>query len=44
MNQAIPPLAARVADDTRVVAMGRQVLEIEAAAVASLARRIGPEF
>ena len=44
MNQSIPPLAARVADDTRVVAMGRQVLEIEAAAVASLARRIGPEF
>ena len=44
MNQAIPPHAARVPDDARVVAMGRQVLEIEAAAVAALARRIGPEF
>jgi arabinose-5-phosphate isomerase len=44
MNQAIQPLAARVADAVRVVAMGRQVLEIEAAAVAALARRIGPEF
>jgi arabinose-5-phosphate isomerase len=44
MNQAIPPHAAHVPDDARVVAMGRQVLEIEAAAVAALARRIGPEF
>jgi arabinose-5-phosphate isomerase len=44
MNQTPQPLAARVADDGRAVAMGRQVLEIEAAAVASLARRLDGEF
>ena len=44
MNQAIQPLAARVSEDARAVAMGRQVLEIEAAAVAALARRLGNEF
>jgi arabinose-5-phosphate isomerase len=47
MNQAIPPLAARVSDDARAVAavaLGRQVLDIEAAAVAALARRLGSEF
>jgi len=44
MNQAIQPLAARVSDDARAVAMGRQVLDIEAAAVAALARRLGSEF
>jgi arabinose-5-phosphate isomerase len=47
MNQAIPPLAARVSDDARAVAavaLGRQVLDIEAAAVAALARRLGGEF
>jgi arabinose-5-phosphate isomerase len=48
MNQAIKlpesSATARVPDDARVVAMGRQVLEIEATAVAALARRIGPEF
>ncbi len=48
MNQAIKlpesSATARVPDDARVVGMGRQVLEIEAAAVAALARRIGPEF
>jgi arabinose-5-phosphate isomerase len=44
MNQTPPPLAARVADDGRAVAMGRQVLEIEAAAVAALARRLDGEF
>ena len=44
MNQASQPLAAGVCDDARAVAMGRQVLEIEAAAVAALARRLGNEF
>lgn len=44
MNQAIKPSTASVHDDARVTGMGRQVLEIEAAAVAALARRIGPEF
>ena len=44
MNQTPQPLAARVADDGRAVAMGRQVLEIEAAAVAALARRLDGEF
>ncbi len=38
MNQA------RAHDDERTVAMGRQVLEIEAAAVAALGRRLGHEF
>jgi arabinose-5-phosphate isomerase len=32
MNQAIPPTLPTVPDDARAVAMGRQVLEIEAAA------------
>ncbi len=44
MNQAINLSAARVHDDDRAVVMGRQVLEIEAAAVAALARRLGGEF
>jgi len=44
MNQAIKPATARVPDDDRTVAMGRQVLEIEAAAVAALGRRLGDEF
>jgi arabinose-5-phosphate isomerase len=48
MNQATNPpeisSMARNHDDDRAVAMGRQVLEIEAAAVASLARRLGSEF
>jgi arabinose-5-phosphate isomerase len=44
MNQTPPPLVARVADDGRAVAMGRQVLEIEAAAVAALAQRLDGEF
>jgi arabinose-5-phosphate isomerase len=44
MNQTPQPLAARVADDGRAVAMGRQVLEIEAAAVAALAQRLDGEF
>jgi len=44
MNQAIKPATARVPDDDRAVAMGRQVLEIEAAAVAALGRRLGGEF
>ncbi|MCM2290501.1 MAG: KpsF/GutQ family sugar-phosphate isomerase, partial [Sulfuritalea sp.] len=44
MNQAITPSAARARDDERAVAMGRQVLEIEAAAVAALARRLGQQF
>jgi arabinose-5-phosphate isomerase len=44
MNQTPQPLAVRVADDGRAVAMGRQVLEIEAAAVAALARRLDGEF
>ena len=44
MNQAVKPPATRVHDDDRAVAMGRQVLEIEAAAVAALARRLGSEF
>jgi len=35
---------ARIHDDGRAVVMGRQVLEIEAAAVAALARRLGSEF
>lgn len=34
----------RARDDDRAVAMGRQVLEIEAAAVAALAQRLGSEF
>ncbi len=42
MNQAIPPSAA--ADAERAVAMGRQVLEIEAAAVAALGRRLDGAF
>ena len=44
MNQGIPPTAGTSNDVDRAVAMGRQVLEIEAAAVAVLARRLGPEF
>lgn len=48
MNQAITPPelspTASVPDADRAVAMGRQVLEIEAAAVAALARRLGDEF
>ena len=44
MNQTLQPPAARVSDDGRAVAMGRQVLEIEAAAVAALAQRLGKEF
>jgi arabinose-5-phosphate isomerase len=48
MNQATNPpdfsSMARIHDDDRAVAMGRQVLEIEAAAVAALARRLGSEF
>ena len=48
MNQAIksPDFSsmARVHGDDRAVVMGRQVLEIEAAAVAALARRLGSEF
>lgn len=44
MNQAIPPTAGTRNDADRAVDMGRQVLEIEAAAVAVLARRLGPEF
>jgi DNA-binding MurR/RpiR family transcriptional regulator len=45
MNQAIPPTTrCPRADDGRAVAMGRQVLEIEAAAVAALARRLDGEF
>ena len=48
MNQAVKPLPtpvpARVREDGRSVLMGRQVLEIEAAAVAALARRLGDAF
>jgi len=44
MNQVTTPTVAPVHDADRVVAMGRQVLEIEAAAVAALARRLGREF
>ena len=48
MNQTTNPpefsSAARAHDDDRAVVMGRQVLEIEAAAVAALARRLGNEF
>jgi arabinose-5-phosphate isomerase len=44
MNQAIPPSATALTDGDRAVAMGRQVLEIEATAVAALARRLGSEF
>ncbi|TRZ92976.1 MAG: KpsF/GutQ family sugar-phosphate isomerase [Rhodocyclaceae bacterium] len=48
MNQATSPpgfsSTVRAHDDDRAVVMGRQVLEIEAAAVAALARRLGTEF
>ncbi|MCM2290014.1 MAG: KpsF/GutQ family sugar-phosphate isomerase [Sulfuritalea sp.] len=44
MNQANMPTVAPVHDEARAVAMGRQVLEIEAAAVAALARRLGQQF
>jgi len=44
MNQATKQTVAPVHDDDRAVLMGRQVLEIEAAAVAALARRLGSEF
>ena len=48
MNQVIKPpefsSQTRLHDDDRAVVMGRQVLEIEAAAVAALARRLGAEF
>ena len=44
MNQAIPPSADAVIDAERAVAMGRQVLEIEAAAVAALGRRLDGAF
>jgi arabinose-5-phosphate isomerase len=44
MNQAIPPSAAALPDADRAVAMGRQVLEIEAAAVAALGRRLDDSF
>jgi arabinose-5-phosphate isomerase len=43
MNQAIKP-ATRAHDPARVVVMGRQVLEIEASAVAALAQRLDGEF
>ncbi len=48
MNQAIkstePSSALRAHDLDRAVRMGRQVLEIEAAAVAALGQRLGSEF
>ena len=48
MNQVIKSSesssTAQLRDDDRAVVMGRQVLEIEAAAVAALARRLGSEF
>ena len=44
MNQAIPPSVATLPDGDRAVAMGRQVLEIEAAAVAALGRRLNGAF
>jgi arabinose-5-phosphate isomerase len=48
MNQVIKPSElssmARVNSDDRAVVMGRLVLEIEAGAVAALARRLGSEF
>lgn len=48
MNQATKPTEfssiAQAVDEARAVIMGRQVLEIEAAAVAALARRLGREF
>jgi arabinose-5-phosphate isomerase len=44
MNQTIKQPTTRVHDEARAIAMGRQVLEIEAAAVAALARRLGKEF
>ncbi|MBI5108476.1 MAG: KpsF/GutQ family sugar-phosphate isomerase [Rhodocyclales bacterium] len=44
MNQAIPPSAAALPDADRAVAMGRQVLDIEAAAVAALGRRLDGAF
>ena len=48
MNQAIkspePSSALRAHDLERAVLMGRQVLEIEAAAVAALGQRLGSEF
>jgi len=44
MNQAIPPSTASQAAASRAVTMGRQVLEIEAAAVAALGRRLGAQF
>ena len=48
MNQAIkstePSSALRAHDLDRAVLMGRQVLEIEAAAVAALGQRLGSEF
>jgi arabinose-5-phosphate isomerase len=44
MNQANPPSACDRPAGDRAVAMGRQVLEIEAAAVAALARRLGDAF
>ncbi|MBK8760994.1 MAG: KpsF/GutQ family sugar-phosphate isomerase [Sulfuritalea sp.] len=44
MNQAIPPSVATLPDGDRAVAMGRQVLEIEATAVAALGRRLDRAF
>jgi arabinose-5-phosphate isomerase len=44
MNQAVPSSVGPVADGDRAVAMGRQVLEIEAAAVAALGKRLGSAF
>ncbi len=48
MNQAVKPLPtpvpAPIREPGRAAAMGRQVLEIEAAAVAALARRLGDAF
>ncbi|MBI5901132.1 MAG: KpsF/GutQ family sugar-phosphate isomerase [Rhodocyclales bacterium] len=44
MNQANPPSPCDRPAGDRAVAMGRQVLEIEAAAVAALARRLGGAF
>ena len=44
MNQANPPSAHDRPAGDRAVAMGRQVLEIEAAAVAALARRLDSAF
>lgn len=46
MNQAVKPTPppAQAQPESRAVAMGRQVLEIEAGAVAALGRRLGEAF